>query len=195
MFALKSELVKFAPALRASASAGVRVLLIAMVLFNAMAPTSAAAMSSNVEQSNLSADSQGIKGSTLNSYAGRSLRAALQKSTPAVTPTPDLSGTPTSETKPTATAVPSQTGTPAPATPVMVTDPAITIPLLSLVADPGFITADSKLVLDWVIDGVIIEEHKSLLLQITLPDGLSLQEGYEGKYDEASRRLTSSITA
>ncbi|MDQ3004902.1 MAG: hypothetical protein M3R47_05900, partial [Chloroflexota bacterium] len=91
--------------------------------------------------------------------------------------------------------MPSQTGTPTPVTTVIATEPAVTTPLLSLVADPGFITADSKLMLDWVIEGVIIEEHKSLLLQITLPDELSLQEGYEGTYDETSRTLTITVTA
>jgi hypothetical protein len=146
-------------ALRSKTEFSIRVFLVAAFLFNGLAPTTAAAMSSsNIEQAIVSTNSEGIKGSALKIHEGLSLRTALQQSTPiaspvgTITPTPELSGTPTSETKPTATAVPSQTGTPAPAVTEIAPSPAVDTPLLSLIADPDYLTADSKLALDWVIE-------------------------------------------
>jgi hypothetical protein len=118
MFALKSRM-----------ELATRIVLIATFLFNALAPTTAAAMSSSrVEPSNLSADSHGIKGSALKTYEVLSHRTAFQQRTPTVTPMPELSVTPASDTRPTATVVPSQTGTPTPTSPVIATEPVITTP-------------------------------------------------------------------
>lgn len=67
-------------------------------------------------------------------------------------------------------------------------------PLLSLFADPDYVTADSRLTLTWTVDGRLLEKYRQLLLQVTLPEELSLQDGGDGKYDEDTRTLTFPVT-
>ena len=139
-----------------------RLILIAVILFNALVPTIASA-------SSLSAEKQA--------------EGFLDVSNPSG----EMANLP-------ATTVAALTATPVPLAAAVTPSPETKTPILSLVADPDYLTANSKLVLTWTIEGVSIQDYKLLLLQITLPEGLSLQDGYEGKYDESTRLLTIPVT-
>ncbi|MCI0551826.1 MAG: hypothetical protein L0287_12800, partial [Anaerolineae bacterium] len=94
----------------------IRVLLIAVIVFNALIPSAALAQASNHEAVEPLA-SPGMKGSASKSFSILSSRSALQVATPTPTPadteapTPELSATPTAtlEITPTATVAPSHT--------------------------------------------------------------------------------------
>lgn len=113
-----------------------------------------------------------------------------------VTPTEPVIETPSVE--PTATQpVALSTETPTPSgtqTPPVNETPApidiIPVPALSLSIKPDFLAPNTTYVLTWDITGVILEEYKQPLLQITLTDILSPAASDENSYDEASHILT-----
>jgi len=112
---------------------------------------------------------------------------AVQSPTPSATP--DVSETPTVE--PTSIS-PTETAVPVQETPVSTATPApeiVDAPALSLRANPEYVTSGAEMILSWEIqeESLTVQE---LVLQITLPDGFSLQGGNEGKFDETSRMLS-----
>ena len=107
------------------------------------------------------------------------------------TPTPkDDSSTKEIETTPnvTETSVPPiQTETPVP-----VSDAEVSI--LSLSTNPDFITPGGNLLLQWEIQGLPLNTSNPLL-QITIPEGFSIQDKVDGKFDDATRILTIAVNA
>lgn len=165
----------FAFRLRTIFAVPARVFLIAVILFNAFAPTAASAGAldtvSNVtdllDGKSLLGTVTGVS-STVSELSGKT-DEFNQTDTLTTTPTPVATETPT--------------------------DTETRVPSLILAADPGYLTADSKFILTWTLEGLALEDHKPLALQITVPEGLSLMDGYEGRYDETTRTLTIPVTA
>jgi len=114
------------------------------------------------------------------------------------TPTADPTISPTETPTPiVATATPSPvstvTETPMPsATLAPSTGDQATIPTLSLSTNPEFVVPGESLMLKWVIEVAALQERQ-LVLQITLPDGITPKEK-EAVYDPASHLLMISIT-
>lgn len=130
----------------------IRISLIAVILFNVLAPTTAAALSaSNTEQNNSASASvvnlSGIKGSVVKLFGHLSPRTTLQNVTPAVSatetdiPTPEFTATPTIEATPTPvetltpistpTEIPTLEATPTPYVTENVTETAISSPTVT----------------------------------------------------------------
>jgi RHS repeat-associated protein len=162
-------------ALKPRTEIAARALLIAVIVFNAFVPTAAAASSLSGGKANgdlITTSSTENISMHLGEMAGHFPGASQQPRTSTST------GTAKS---------PNQADT--------LNLAAANAPILSLTADPDYLTANSQLVLNWTVDGISLSDYQLLLLQITVPDGLSLQAGYQGTYDEATRVLTITVTA
>jgi RHS repeat-associated protein len=169
---------RHSPALRAGASVAViaRVFLIAVIVFNALAPTAASASSSLRQEQNADPSVGGSLQANSSLQEGTKVGREHKDSggsVPALADDLDQADTRTVDTA----------------------DSAAQEPSLILSADPDYLTPNSTLTLTWTIEGLSLQDHPLLQLQITIPEGLSLQPGYPGTYDEITRILTLSVTA
>ncbi len=95
------------------------------------------------------------------------------------------------------TAIPLVTETPVPATQTetpITTSNEVEVSMLSLSVNPDFITPGGNLLLQWGIKGLPLNTY-SPVLQITIPEGFSIQGKVEGEFDDATRILTIPVNA
>lgn len=145
-----------------------RALLSVVILFNALAPTAASASSAPEEEQSVEVSTEAGIPHQEGTKVGRPSNGFRESSdSTESTPAEDIANTQTE----------------------------VQTPSVSLSADPDYLTPNTGLSLTWTIEGLSIQEHPSLQLQITIPEVLTLQPGYEGSFDETTRTLTLTVTA
>jgi hypothetical protein len=144
-----------------------RILVIAVILFNALVPTAASASSLKKYPGHPSADIE-------NNISW------------------DHEVRPSQEEEYTQAADP--TATPEPSSPGLEQDTPPGPPTVLLSITPDYLTPNSNLTLSWTIQNISIEESTPLSLQITLPNSFSVEGNSAGSFDEASHTLTIPIT-
>lgn len=154
-----------------------RAVLIAVILFNALAPIAASAISLS-EGKPYETDTWTGNNSSVENIPAYS--EEIEQQTRTLPP----------ELRDLALA----TATPLASEAVSPEDLASESPTISLAANPDSVTAESSLILNWEIKGIVLADHKLLSVQMILPEGYSLAEKYEGAYDESTRTLTIPIT-
>lgn len=143
----------------------IRVMLIAVMLFNAPVFT----FTANAAQDIATPIDPAMETPSVEPTATQLVALSTETPTPSGTQTPPVNETPTP------------------------TD-IIPVPALSLSIKPDFLAPNTTYVLTWDITGVILEEYRQPLLQITLPDILS-PVGAERSYEESSHILTIPVLA
>ncbi|HJS20596.1 MAG TPA: SpvB/TcaC N-terminal domain-containing protein, partial [Anaerolineales bacterium] len=134
---------------------------------------------------------------SLNAFSARAVEVtetptAAETGTATVEPNPEQTQPPATETPPAAseTPTPAATSTPIAAETILPETPVLTQPTLLLSIDPDSLAPKSTYVLTWQIEGLTVEEHKELLIQIILPDVLSPVGEHGGIFDETTRTLS-----
>lgn len=166
-------------ALKPRKEIAIRIVLSVVILFNAFSSTAVFAKSPSTQDPVPSPTLSATVTETPTAEPTNSQKASPM---PAVTETATLSPSPIA----TKTPIPSVSSTPTASV-------GSKTPILSLSSDPGFVTPGGSLILSWAIEGVSLIEYQ-VVLQITLPEGISLIDSNVGEYDPTSRVLIIPVT-